>query len=514
MISGIITFSKTAPDFRAQSLFHSPLSSAISSQVIKFDDSTITIVYEKKLDDTPINIQQPPKNVEDVRRALHHWPLQAIMIALIHRNGNNEMIIERNHQAFCPIYFIHQKENVHFHWDPTALYQFLDKENFLDRTQCEAFLNLRWNYGANTVFKKIKMIPERAKVVFRIKNHDFILPPSIAAIEPVALEHQSDPIEVFQKMLIEAISWWNPEPETTYCEQSSGLDTTLVSLLTKNVMSFPPKTFGYYPHDKNIDQIIHRREEAVRAIESEDICPSIENYFDSAFLSDEDIKFWPYQAPTAFEKNVIGSSIALQKGRIVFSGIGGDELCQLSERERFDARQKFNAHHEDFQFFATSIVHENLEKDSIEELPIWPTGYVPESSHDVANSIAPTYLKHNIWYAHPLALGHIQTFAHFLPVEWRKNRRLSRDILTRLGLSSNFTTQIPKESVGLSVDKILMDDDIFIRLFKNSILADEKLIDMNKLIHLRNILKQKPGMTEASGNILTAYMLERSLKSF
>lgn len=451
--------------------------------------------------------------LENVRTEAQRWPLQAIVIQWLINNDAPELSIERNPQAFCPLYFLQDQGNIYFHWDPTELYKNLQGTNILDRSQCEAFLNFRWTYGPDTVFRDIKMIPERARVIFTVSGSRFIKPPSIAAMQPHKLNQNTDPIKHLDHILTEAIAMWSPEKNDTYCEQSSGLDTTLISLLVGKVMQAAPRTVGYYPHDDQLEQILLRREEAIRLIGAIDICPSIEIYFENAFSLDFSQKHWPYEAPTSFEKNIVANAIALNGGDLVFSGIGGDELCQLSESEWLETKRSFNAPNEDFKYASTSVTHDDLEKDRLSEIPCWPTGFVPESSHDVANSIAAIYLRNNIWYAHPLALGHVQTFGHFLPLDWRKNRRLSREILKRMGLSDFFVQQVPKESVGLSIDKVLMDDAIFSRLFAQSILADEKMIDMDKLKKWRNALKQRPGYHHASGNILTAYALERSLKS-
>ena len=381
--------------------------------------------------------------------------------------------ISRNHHASCGLYAVRKLDTIYLHWDPVQLYGLLEGSEILDRDQCAAFLSCRWHYGPDTLFKDIKFIPERCRLT--LKEHDFYVtrPPAISALTPRPLKGNADPTAMLRQLLMDDISAYDLEG-VVCSELSSGLDTTIIaSVLAETIAPKSLLTIGYLPMGEDRSLLQKRRSEAVDRLHARDFCPPIESHYPSAF--DPHKKHWPYEAPSVFEKEAAGATIAAAGGQIVFSGIGGDELCNLTAQE-----EDYSPSPAKTKAVDTLLPDQVYRRMQRHELPCWPTGLVPESGHDVANSISFAYLRHGVWYAHPFNSSELQTFAHFLPVEWRRNRKLSRDILRRYGYSDFFLQQTPKESLSASLDNLILGLPNLESFFENSLLASEGLIDLNK----------------------------------
>ncbi len=203
--------------------------------------------------------------------------------------------------------------------------------------------------------------------------------------------------------------------------------------------------------------------------------------------------------------------MAQQCCALVFSGIGGDELCDLSETER--DQETVSRRFKRVQYDTLTPASLLKGEEPVLDLPPWPTGLVPESAHDMAHAIAPLYLRHGLWYAHPLALPEIQVFCHFLPVDWRQRRHISREILRRMGRSEDFLRQEPKESLSVSLDTLMRDEAVFGRLFNESILLDLGILDGDKLRAAYQQLREGRAHERTGFYLLLAFDLECCLKS-
>jgi len=451
---------------------------------------------------------------ERTRKDVLAWPLQSMVITQDKNSGQVE--IERNCHATCPLYLLVSKNTLFIHWDPVELYPHASTKDPLDYKECIAYMNMEWQYGDRTVFKDISLLPERGRAFISGGSLNIRKPPNIEPFTPGTLKYGTDPIEKFLDLLKKAISRWQINAESTYAELSSGMDTTLVvHLLAEILQPKAVRTFGFLPLGDDRTLINERRSETVHRLSLMDYCSPIERHFDQAFSLNGDRKYWPYQTPTSFEKTEFASNVAITGGSLVFTGIGGDELCMLSEIEKHQRprtakpNQSVNVSSDVDLLF---IPPELLRKYSMQESDAWPNGLVPESCADMANSSAFLYLRKGIWTAHPLALAELQTFAHFLPMEWRRNRGLSRSTLTRLGYSENFVAQQPKETLRVTMEQLMLRVD-WDRQFDKAILFDYGLANPAQLQEAVTYLR-KTKSERLAGRLMTTLLLELSLKSF
>jgi asparagine synthase (glutamine-hydrolysing) len=437
-------------------------------------------------------------DLSDFAHKLDQWPRQALLLHWPATTAGT-LIIRRNASGQCPLYVTRSSENLWFDWDPCGLYPYLDQDNLICLEHCAAFLDCNWSYGPKTLFKDIVMLPERCTMRANINQTDMEIfaPDNIAPIDPLPLKNNADVVEAFLNLLQSETNQWPEIPGHTACELSSGLDTCLTAHLLKQKTGGRFLTAGYLPIGNDRAMIAARRDLSVKALGVDDICVPIEKLFSLAFDPSSPTPYWPYQAPTGFEKQASAKTLKVRGIDIIFSGIGGDELCMLTDHERksLAAGPKHASSWRDSE--RISLLHPRLQKFANADPKRWPDGLVPHSAHDVANSIAPIYLRYGLWYAHPLASPTLQTFAHALPLEWRLDRRLSRECLRRLGMDEEFLRQTPKESLAPSLDHLLTDDRLFDSLFKQA----------------RAILKSAPQNHPVGTSILLCYALELGLRS-
>lgn len=409
-----------------------------------------------------------------LKKQVMAWSKQALLIEF-HQRPYASIEISRNHQASCGLFIVRKRHALYVHWDPVALYQHLEGPDILDKDQCAAFLSCRWHYGADTLFKAIKQLPERG--CLRLTEHDLTIarPPALGAFEPKRLKADANPAHMLRHLLAEEIKAYNVSLPLC-AELSSGLDTALVAqVLSQLVSSEHLLTIGYLPMGTDRAVIQQRRSETVRLLGCRDHCPPIESYFMAGY--DQSQKYWPYQAPSLFEKSGAAAKISAAGGQIVFSGIGGDELCTLTDEEQrlYKSPTLPSNLEESLETLLPDDAYHRMQQREVEA---WPVGLVPESGHDVAQTIGFAYLRQGVWYAHPLNSVALQSFAHFLPVEWRQGRRLSREALRLCGFSEGFLAQNPKESLSASLDHFILGWPDLESFFAKSLIVQEGLVDL------------------------------------
>lgn len=445
--------------------------------------------------------------------AIAQWPMQSLWVERTTGATGTTLEVERNAQASCPVYALHRQDRLHLHWDPVELYPQLDRSNLLDRAQCIALLQCRWSYDCATVFKDIFMLPERARLKLDATGMTVLRPPALAAPTPRPLKPGADAAARLYQLVEQATARWPVSGQATCAELSSGLDTTLVvHALARTLAPERVKTFGYVPADANAALIAARRQETIERTGAQDYSPALESDLGSIAAGSLSGRFWPYHPPTLASRNPLAGRMKEHGIDIVFSGIGGDEICELSESERAEesVSRSFKRNDTDALPF-TVLTPDGLGKPP--DVPSWPAGLVPQSAHEMANWLSSVYLRNGIWYAHPLALSEIQAFAHFLPAEWRRNRRLSREALRHLGMSESFLRQEPKESSGQSIGTSLTSPQIMDVVFKDSLLASEGLLDMDKFRQAQDHLSRNPTHDVWGLPVMIAISLELALKS-
>jgi Asparagine synthase len=409
------------------------------------------------------------------------WPLQSIIITQSKNDGHVEIV--RNRHATCGLYLAAKDNILHLNWDPVRLYGLVDAKNPINMEVAIASINMHSRYRAETVFRNIYGLPERGKAIVRNNQISIIPPPHIDPPQAIALKEAADPVALFHDLIRDSINRWPIEPEQTGTILSSGLDTTIVAhMLQEKTAQQMLHSFGFWMMHEKRDEIQAMRMETVKRLRLLDFYPRVEENIHMG-LSSSLGSYWPEQSATDFADLQLARRMQTQGITLVTTGIGGDELCILNAHERVarnlspEAESQWEGDpHENFSVLTDMAIANAPEIDAF----AWPNGYMGISVPSMASSLSLFYLRHGVWMINPLAATEIQLFAQFLPAEWRRNRRLSREALTRLGYSENFTQQIPKEDLSLTMETLMLRTD-WSSIFHTAAVCDLGLVDRTKL---------------------------------
>jgi hypothetical protein len=456
-----------------------------------------------------------PPQYEVLKKEILDWSLQSIVIEQSRADGT--ITVTRNHHATCPLYLFPKGKTLYFHWDAVELYPHLNQSDLLDIKATIACLELLERYREKTVFKNLFRLLERGQAVFDAEGLRIIRPPHIEPPEPVALKDDADPIAVFHDMLRKNISRWGVDSDHIGAILSSGLDTTIVAhLLQEQIKSRKIPSYGYHMLDAQQEAIKAMRMETVQRLGLNDYYPPIkESSLPDAYSFKNGEKWWPEQTQTVFAEQLLTQQMQKDGITLAFTGIGGDELCMLSAKEliamKLSARRTMPGDEGEYDGFSLISKKFVSQTPAVGELA-WPNGYMGYSVPEMANSVGVFYLRKGIWFANPLASADLHLFTKFLPAEWRRRRRLSREALTRLGYSDNFTKQQPKEDLETTMVALLTQTD-WEKIFRTqSALCDFGLIERNRLFEAVDIFKNTHN-ANVGIKIMVALHMEFGLRS-
>jgi asparagine synthase (glutamine-hydrolysing) len=114
--------------------------------------------------------------------------------------------------------------------------------------------------------------------------------------------------------------------------------------------------------------------------------------------------------------------------RVLFTGIGGDELCYPRSPR---SRRSLTGTGPVPDFLTPAAVAASREVDRVVEPA--PAGAAMASVVQAAAVSSSCYLRHGIWPVHPLSAPELVELCARLPAAWRWDRRLSRLLLTQHG---------------------------------------------------------------------------------
>ena len=456
-----------------------------------------------------------PQKYAAIKKEILDWSLQSLVIE--RSKKDDRVTVQRNHQAECGLYLLAKQNTLYLHWDPVELYQHINtSSDFLDIGATLSRLELDLRYSAHTPFKDIFRLLERGIAVFANQELTIQKPDHIDPPQAVPLKSGVDAVSVFHDLVRNAISRWPIIPDQTASILSSGLDTTIVAcLLGQALGDHKLKTFGYNCLDKYRAEINAMRQETIEKLDLLDHHPRVEELFHQAYNLNNTYLRWPMESQTTFLEQGLAHLMSQEGVTLAFTGIGGDELCMLSPRERAEMKLPENRtsagddnhSHDGFSLLVPKFKDYTISSKEMD----WPNGYIGYSAPDMANATGLPYLRKGIWYAHPLANAEIQMFTNFLPKEYRYRRRLSREALSRLGWSEFFVKQTPKEGLTGTITTVLYNID-WDSIFKESVLFDYGFIDRQSLFAGIELFK-KTLSVNVGVKILMTLELEMGLKS-
>jgi asparagine synthase (glutamine-hydrolysing) len=424
-------------------------------------------------------------------RAIRDWPLDFILLLITDTTATPEFELSCGAWGSAPVYLVQQGATLWAHWDPAALYPYLECD-FLDEIRAVHFLaRCGCPYSKDTLFPGMQTLTERARATWSATRRLSIQYPEPAPVpRPRRVKADSDVIGTFGEIISASMGRWIDPNSEAAAEFSGGLDTSIVAAVASRLSGSPVRTYGLIMPDELGQLQGERRRELVRLFDFADFSIDAAAWLP---LSDRNSRIrnhcfvpWHEFYYEAFEKLL--RQAVQDNVDLLFSGNGGDELFYLhpqerSPEQRASRQEDLLPQRRDLPVFLTNRTFECY-RETVLSVDRAPRARMPRSALSSSASISTLYLSLGLWPVSPFATPELAWFCGSLPREWRENRRLQREFLASLGCSRKVThpekteTFVPVLELSLrSAARPLLE-----QLFRESRLAQRGFVDGKYLL--------------------------------
>ncbi|MFI9580869.1 asparagine synthase-related protein [Streptomyces sp. NPDC052236] len=395
------------------------------------------------------------------------------------------------------LYAVAQGEELHADWDPSRLYHLLGQD-CLDPLRAAVFLaRLDTPYSQRTLLRDMRLLTAGSHSTWpasdnRAQALHIAYPPPVDLPRIGRIAPDGDVAGAFWKTLGASMKRWvgpggAADGDWAAGELSGGLDSSVVMACAATLTGQPLRTYGLtMPGAQRARQQVRRAElidrfglaDATRPLEAD---PPLSPVGARALARG----VVPWEECYHESVSALFATAAADGVRSLFTGFGGDELCTphphdgLADPENgpTSTSPEYAPIPQHLSHTAKEMLHDAM-ADQVSAFDPAPQGHVAESAVESVTSGSALYLRHGIWPVHPLCTPELFRLCQRLPGQWRSGRTVQRDLLTRLGFPSisrpdgedDFSPVMAAALRGPS--RPLLTD-----LFKNSLLADTRLID-------------------------------------
>lgn len=371
------------------------------------------------------------------------WPGDFITVEL----GPRTVQLEAGERGVAPLYLSVKSDSLRASWDLADLRHNLTSSR-LNAREIARLLTMRFRYGHDTLFADAHTLTERSTAVFTHDGLHMTYPPAAHHSEARELRAEADPVAGYERLLEAAVASRVYDPARTCIELSGGLDSanvgaTLGSLhpgqITASAMLLPDEV--------GIQQAIRRTQLITLLRLGPDAPVSFAGRLplSPSGRRGSGIPVTPYEDPYDEAKTVLLGQLARDGVRTTFTGIGGDEMVARTAAEF--PHPPLGTELKPMPW----ISKQTLEVSANSEEETAPAAVLNEMTLTAQACAAPAFLRAGIWPVHPLAHPDLITFGEWLPLRWRRHKRLHQARLEALGcppgllepkLRENFTPVI------------------------------------------------------------------------
>lgn len=303
-----------------------------------------------------------------------------------------------------------------------------------------------------TLFFNIRRVPERSHIIISAKSQKLILPASPTA--PILPGRQDSP-ELFKNQLIKTVGkYWqktNKQAKIGF-EMSGGIDSATCPLLLAKKTRHILEAFSIHlPDSAGKSQT-----EKYRIIENRykiriHKAPARGAY---PLLSQAKKKHWtPFDPNREIYCEALQREVRLARQRgidVIFTGMGGDELFQIDERElegfqgqkEADFRKELSLP----EFFTNFLRRKIVQYAPIDqEFPVPLVPYSVLAAHTARNNI---FIENGIWPVAPLGDPWLARLGRSLSKKWRQDKRILRKFHREQGHPRQIINQEYNENFG------------------------------------------------------------------
>jgi asparagine synthase (glutamine-hydrolysing) len=362
------------------------------------------------------------------------WPLD---VTVVECEPSGRFRVSAGRWGTAPLYLACGSDALHGTWSLPDLSSRAKLES-LDAVAVTRALALRGRYTARTLFRDVHQLTERASAEYDPRAPSLLLryPDPAPHARPRAVRQGVDVVEVFERLLEQAVArrWYDPGESAV--ELSGGVDSGNVAMTL--AVLHPGGALAYALMIGGLAGAQQSRRRAallehcgfpdiqVPAWERPPLHPS------GRRARGEPVD--PLAEPYHEAVELMLAAARARGVRTVFTGDGGDELLSLRGPE-WAAEGKVPGRHAPGRDLppwlgpAARAAAEALDED------LAPRTVVNEATLLGFACRSPQFLAAGLWPVSPLCDPKLIRFAEQLPVEWRRDKRLARVRLARLGFS-------------------------------------------------------------------------------
>lgn len=464
------------------------------------------------------------------------WTLDFLELVIAKRRGAAQVTLRCGQWGTAPVYLLVRDKVLHVSWDVTALYEHLPSTMLEPAFAAQYILGLNHPYSRQTIFPGVSMLTERAKAVWRPPSQSVRV--TYPRPQPWAIAKRLKPnaqvVKTFREILSSSMRRWLPAKDHPVAmELSGGLDSSIVAAMAATITAKPVKSYGMIMPGVFGNYQQARRKEVVKRFRlSDSTFPCIDHPpFNPKSHRVRGLSVVPW---AEFYEEAVGTLLgraASDGAGIIFTGMGGDELCAYQAGEldgKFDFDENGTppevvegdgepaliGNGSPYPPFVTEAVIQSAEnRDAL--IDDAPQALMETSSLESAAAVSNLYLKNRVWPISPLCTPELVEFCRKLPFKWRHERLIERKVLTSFGFSP--LVAYPKadslETFCDVMDYALREasSGVIAKLFRDSRLAEQGLVDKKELI--ATYKQYRAGDSTYSDQLLAAVVLELTIRS-
>ncbi|MGH3647766.1 MAG: asparagine synthase-related protein [Micromonosporaceae bacterium] len=331
----------------------------------------------------------------------------------------------------APLYAASADGVLHGSWDLVDLRDHI-RADVLDDAAVARLLTYWRRYSCRTLWRDVMMLTERAQASFDRDGLAIMYPAPATHSRARELREGVDPIAALDALLTDSIMRRDFHPAGSVVELSGGLDSATVAVSLADAHPGKITCCAMMIGGAEGAQQARRRRDMIEHVGlREDVqiagmaFPPLNPFGDRG----RGAPVHPDEEPFAEATAAMLDALAERGVRTAFTGIGGDEMLALREWERDTPLDQ------DHMMFPEWVTQPTIDALIEAETDLAPAGAITEVTLLAFACRWPLYLRAGVWPVSPLATPDLIRFGEWLPVEWRRRKRLFRERLARRGLS-------------------------------------------------------------------------------
>ncbi|MQA84316.1 MAG: asparagine synthase [Streptosporangiales bacterium] len=360
------------------------------------------------------------------------WSLEFTRVALT----TGRIVLSTGPGGVAPLYLTAGHGTLYGSWDLADLRDHVDPTKLVER-EVARLLGIRFRYGHDTVFAGITRLTERSTAVFDASGLALRYPEPALHSRARQLRDGADVVVVvYEHLLGRAISQHIYDPATSCVELSGGQDSANVAAALGNL--HPGRVTAcalLIVGDAALQQARRRAAFMTRLGLGADVIVGMDHLlpFAPGGRRARGVPVSPYEDPYDEAKSVLLDRLAERRVRTVFTGIGGDEMVAPTVAEWPHPPHGVDLEPKPWLGRRALACLEHADEGTA------PAAMVNEMTLISQACAAPSFLRAGIWPVHPLADPELIRFGEWLPLEWRRRKRIHRTRLERLGCGGELT---------------------------------------------------------------------------